>query len=125
MMIYFTSTLTYFFSERYSPRDIQENSNSSRHSAAAAVAAEVTPTPNPFHSWLDEWRFYCYQPQLFLNPCTKRSNFSFSKTTNFCQANHYICAHITCLPTVLATNNEHYKQINCQFQFTPLDHFTM
>ena len=59
MMIYFLPHADILFSERYSPRDLQANSNPSRHSAAAAVAAaaSTTSTPNPFYLWLDKWRY--------------------------------------------------------------------
>ena len=67
MMIYCLPHADILFSERYSPRDLQANSNPSRHSAAAAVAAaaSTTSTPNPFYLWLDKWRYL--QPVVSLS----------------------------------------------------------
>ena len=44
MMIYCLPHADILFSERYSPRDLHENSDSSRHTAAAAAAAAATAT---------------------------------------------------------------------------------
>ena len=124
MMIYCLPHADILFSERYSPQNLQANSNPSRHSAAAAVAAaaSTTSTPNPFYLWLDKWRYLqpivslsLHQAKQFLLPASQPI---FIKQTLFLRT-YYLSTYQT------LTLYVHFKRINCQFFFTPLNHFTM
>ena len=89
MMIYFLPHTDILFSERYSPRDLHENSNSSRHTAAAAAAATATLRHQRLTLFVPGWTSGiittirgCYFSIL----APSRTIFASSKPTNFYQA---------------------------------------
>ena len=91
MMIYFLPHADILFSERYSPRDLHENSNSSRHTAAAAVAAAATATlqHQRLTLFILGWTSgvtTTYRGCCFSILAPSKTIFASSKPTNFYQA---------------------------------------
>ena len=128
MMIYFLPHADILFSERYSRRDLHENSNSSRHTAAVAAAAAATATLQHqrltlfilgWTSGVITINRRCY----FIILALSNKIFASSKPTSFYQAKPIFARILTFhVPTII---NVHFKRINCQFYFTPLNHFPM